>query len=61
MVQAKHRLTRSVGPGDVAEAEARIKLWEPPIIRGLVIATSGRLTADAVALAEKHNDSGQRR
>jgi hypothetical protein len=59
MVQAKHWLTRSVGPSDIAATLTRVKLWEPPIIRGLVIATSGRFTADAVAWAEKHNDGGQ--
>jgi hypothetical protein len=35
-----------------------IKLWEPPVVRGLIIATSGRFTADAVTWAERHNDSG---
>jgi hypothetical protein len=58
IVQAKHWLSKSVGSADVAATVAAIKLWEPPVIRGLVIATSGRFTADAVAWAERHNNSG---
>jgi hypothetical protein len=58
MVQAKHWLKRSVGPKDLADTMAEIELWEPPVIHGLIVATSGRFSADAVALAEKHNNSG---
>ncbi|MGW7533311.1 restriction endonuclease [Amycolatopsis sp. NPDC054798] len=58
IVQAKHWLARSVGPAEVSETLAIVKLWEPPLIRGLIIATTGRFTADAVSLAEKHNNSG---
>jgi hypothetical protein len=58
IVQAKHWLKRSVRPREVAETLSAVKLWQPPVVRGLVIATSGRFTADAVAWAEKHNESG---
>ena len=58
MVQAKHWLKRSVGPKDLADTMAGIELWEPPVIHGLIVATSGRFSADAVALAEKHNNNG---
>jgi Restriction endonuclease len=58
IVQAKHWLKRSVGPAEVAATLAAIKLWEPPVVRGLVIATSGRFSADAVDWAERHNSSG---
>jgi hypothetical protein len=58
IVQAKHWLKRSVAPADVAATVATVKLWEPPVIRGLVIATSGRFSADAVAWAEQHNNRG---
>lgn len=58
IVQAKHWLKRSVGPAEVADTVHAIKLWEPPVVRGLVIATSGRFSADAVAWAEKHNNDG---
>lgn len=56
IVQAKHWLKRSVGPFEVARTVAAVKLWQPPVVRGLVIATSGRFTADAVAWAEQHNN-----
>jgi Restriction endonuclease len=58
IVQAKHWLKRAISPRDVSDAVAAIKLWEPPVVRGLVIATSGRFSADAVAWAEQHNNSG---
>jgi hypothetical protein len=34
-----------------------MKLWEPPRVDVHVIAPSGRFTADAVTLVEKHNQS----
>ena len=58
IVQAKHWLKRSVGPAEVANTLAVIKLWQPPVVHGLIIATSGRFTADGVAAAEQHNASG---
>ncbi|MFE5893235.1 restriction endonuclease [Streptomyces sp. NPDC056462] len=58
IVQAKHWLSRSVGPTAVADTVTAIKLWEPPVVRGLIIATSGRFSADAVAWAEQHNEKG---
>jgi hypothetical protein len=58
IVQAKHWLKHSVGPGDVADTLASISLWQPPLIHVLVIATSGRFSADAVAYIEKHNAGG---
>ncbi len=58
IVQAKHWRKRSVGVPEVAATLAVVKLWQPPVVRVLVIATSGRFSADAVAWAEKHNDSG---
>jgi hypothetical protein len=58
IVQAKHWRKRSVGVPELAATLAVVKLWQPPVVRVLVIATSGRFSADAVAWAEKHNDSG---
>jgi hypothetical protein len=58
IVQAKHWLKKSVGPAEVSATVAAIKLWQPPVVRGLVIATSGRFSADAVAWAEQHNNDG---
>ncbi|MFE0527144.1 restriction endonuclease [Micromonospora parva] len=59
IVQAKHWLSRSVPPEDISSALTRISLWEPPVIRGLVVATSGHFTPDAVAWVEKHNEAGK--
>lgn len=58
IVQAKHWLKRSVGASEVADTMALVKLWQPPLVRGLIIATSGRFSADAVAWTEQHNNSG---
>jgi Restriction endonuclease len=58
IVQAKHWLSRSVRPAEISDTVAVVKLWQPPVVRGLIIATSGRFTADAVAWAEQHNNEG---
>ena len=60
IVQAKHWLRRSVRPVEVHTTLAGIKASPPPVVRVLVNATSGRFTTDAVALAEQHNERGQR-
>lgn len=59
IVQAKHWLSKSIRPTDVQDALATLSLWEPPAIRSLVIATSGRFTADAIGVIEKHNSDGK--
>lgn len=59
IVQAKHWTTKSVGPTDITSTLSTLTLWEPPAIRALVLATSGRFTTDAVALAEKYNADGK--
>ena len=33
IVQAKHWLKRSVGPTEVADTLAAVKLWQPPVVR----------------------------
>ncbi|MFD6186519.1 restriction endonuclease [Streptomyces goshikiensis] len=58
IVQAKHWRSRSVNAAAVVETATAGKLWSPPLVRGIVIATSGRFTADAVAWAERHNAEG---
>lgn len=55
IIQCKHWLSKSVGPGDVADARTQMELWGPPRVDALVIATTGRFTVDAVHLAEQHN------
>jgi hypothetical protein len=59
IVQAKHWTAKSVVPTDITTTIAALSLWEPPAIRALIIATSGRFTADAVAVTEKHNANGK--
>lgn len=58
VVQAKHWLSKSVGPVEIQDAVARVKLWRP-LVRGLLVVTSGRFTTDAVAYAEQYNETGE--
>ncbi|MCX4665961.1 restriction endonuclease [Streptomyces sp. NBC_01381] len=58
IVRAKHWLKKPVNLPAVSETVAAVKLWEPPAIRILITATSGRFSADAVKWAEQHNNSG---
>lgn len=58
IVQAKHWRSRSVSGTDIAATVYQCEQWEPPAIRGLIVATSGRFSADAVGWAEKHNEKG---
>lgn len=55
IIQCKHWLSKSVGPNEVGGARDAMAHWEPPRVDALVIVTSGRFTADAVAMVEKHN------
>jgi len=57
IIQCKHWLSKSVAPKNVSEVKEQVKLWEPPRIDILVIATTGRFTADAISLIERHNQS----
>jgi hypothetical protein len=57
IVQCKHWLDRSVGLDDCAATVAAMSVWEPPPVDVLVIATSGRFTADAVRWIENHNNA----
>lgn len=59
IIQCKHWRTKSVSIGDISSLKEQIKLWEPPTVDVVIITTSGRFTADAVAWIEKHNQSGQ--
>jgi len=58
IVQAKHWSKRSVSPADLVSTLAGVTLWQPPVVRGLIIATSGRFTADAVTWVDQHNGAG---
>jgi hypothetical protein len=60
IIQAKHWLTKSIPHVEVMQAVSSVKLWEPPLVNVLIIATSGRFTTDAVAWIEQHNHAGER-
>lgn len=57
IVQCKHWRSRSVALSDLALVKEQMQLWEPPRIDALIVATSGRFTADAVQWIERHNQS----
>jgi uncharacterized lipoprotein YmbA len=58
IIQCKHWLSKSVGLSDASVAAEQTKLWTDPRVDALVIATSGRFTADAVQWIERHNAAG---
>jgi hypothetical protein len=58
IIQCKHWQTRSIALPDASLAMEQTKLWPDPRVDVLVIATSGRLTSDAVQWIERHNASG---
>lgn len=55
IIQCKHWLSKSISVADVALARDQMALWPNPLVDVLVLATSGRFTADAVQVIEKHN------
>ncbi|HTF72660.1 MAG TPA: restriction endonuclease [Edaphobacter sp.] len=57
IIQCKHWSTRSVGPADVSTLRIQMELWQPPRVDRLIIATTGRFTADAIALIEQQNQA----
>ncbi len=59
IIQCKHWVKKSISISEISSLKEQVKLWEPPIIDCVVIATSGRFTSDAVALIERQNQSGQ--
>ncbi|GAA3271550.1 restriction endonuclease [Dactylosporangium vinaceum] len=59
-IQCKHWLTRPVRDTDANQAIVSIGHWQDPPFDVLVIATSGRFTADAVSWIERHNARGGR-
>lgn len=59
IIQAKHWLSKSVPPFEINNAVTTVTLWEPPVVRVLIVATSGHFTPDAVAWTEKHNEAGK--
>lgn len=53
IVQCKHWLSRSVNVQDMTGCIETVKLWEPPPVDVIIVATSGRFTQQAVAWIEK--------
>jgi hypothetical protein len=58
VIQCKHWLQRSIALPDISTAKEQMTLWNDPRVDVLVIATSGRFTADAVQWIEKQNNIG---
>lgn len=58
IIQCKHWTTRSVALPDVAATKEQMALWTNPRVDVLIVATSGRFTADAVTWIEQHNATG---
>jgi len=57
IIQCKHWLSKSISATDVSATRDQMELWQPPRVDRLIFATSGRFTADAISLIEKHNQS----
>lgn len=57
IIQCKHWRTKGIGVAEVTTLVNQMKSWEPPKVDELVIATSGRFSADAVDWIERHNNS----
>ncbi len=53
IVQCKHWQGRTVGRDELVVCFEAVRLWEPPCIDLLIVATSGRFSKDAVAWREK--------
>ncbi|MEH1167325.1 restriction endonuclease [Micromonospora sp. CPCC 205539] len=60
IVQCKHWLSKSVTLHDISNNVAQMRLWEPPVVDVLVVATSGHFTADAVQWVEKRDEARER-
>ncbi|MFI5959784.1 restriction endonuclease [Cryptosporangium sp. NPDC051539] len=61
IVQAKHWPARGIGPTEIADlVHAKLPLWEGEPVRGLIIATTGSFTQDAVRWIDAHNLAAKR-
>lgn len=57
IIQCRHRIGSSVSVSDIATLKEQMKLWDDPRVDILIIATTGRFAANAVAAIEKNNFS----
>jgi hypothetical protein len=61
IVQAKHWPKRGVGPSEIADlVHAKLPLREGEPVRGLIVATTGSFTQDAVRWVDNHNQAAKR-
>ncbi|MGV9817955.1 restriction endonuclease [Nocardia xishanensis] len=61
IVQAKHRPTHGITASDISELVcAKLPLWEGEPIRGLIYATTGSFTQEAVRWVDAHNYAAKR-
>lgn len=57
IVACRHWTARTTSPAEIAMLREQMRLWEPPLVDVLVIATSGRFSTPAVRLIDKQNQS----
>ena len=57
IIQCKHWRERSIGVHDIATLREQMKLWQPPRVDYVILATSGRFSTDLVDYVEQHNQS----
>lgn len=55
IIQCKHWSSRSVGRDVLIQCIESVRLWEPPRVDVLILATTGGFSQDAVALAERRD------
>ena len=55
LIQCKHWRSRGIGVSEVTTLLGQMRLWEPPKVAELIIATTGKFTSDAVDYIEKRN------
>lgn len=58
VIQCKHWTSRSVSLSEVSSTKDQMALWPNPRVDVLIVATSGRFTADAVTWIDQHNANG---
>jgi hypothetical protein len=57
IIQCRHRPDASISVSDIATLREQMALWDDPRVAVLIVATTGRFTADGVAAVEKQNMS----
>lgn len=57
IIQCKHRPKHGINIGELSTLREQVSLWNSPRVDVLVVATTGRFTADAVEWVERNNAS----